>query len=113
MQADNSPLKRKLADMSVDLQTTKKELTAAHSKLADFQKKAKEEEMIRNKKEKQIALEKQIEDSIRVRMTEWEQLEREKEDVRATERAVATRHIAHLKHTISEKEEKEIKCCIM
>ena len=66
--------------------------------------------MIRKEKEKEIALKKQIEDGIRVRMEEWERLEKEKEDVRATERAVEARRIAHLEHTIGEKEEKQSKC---
>ena len=42
-------------------------------------------------------------------MSEWEQFEREKEVVRASERAVESKCIAHLELTIREKEAKEKK----
>ena len=71
-------MKRELADMTVNLQTKTKELTAAYSKLINIQKKIKEEEMIIIEREKQIALEKQVEYRIGAQMTEWEQFEREK-----------------------------------
>ena len=79
------------------------ELTVVYSKLAKFQKKIKEEERICEDKEQQLALEKQIEDRIGVRMTEWDKLEKEKKQTCQTERVVKAQRIAHLEHTIREK----------
>ena len=110
---EHSPLKRKLADMNVDLQSKTQELTVAYSKLAEFQKKVEEEERIRKEKEQQLALEKQIEDRIGARMTEWNKLEQEKEQTRHKERVVEAQRIAHLEQTIREKEEKKNECCII
>ena len=94
-------------------ETKTKELTAAYTKSVYIQKKTEEEERIRNEKEKQIALEMQIEDRIGAQMTQWEQLKREKEDVQDTERAVEAKCTAYLELTICKKEEEETKCCIM
>ena len=113
MNKDSSPLKRKLAEMNSDLHSKTKELTIAYSKLAEIQRKIEEEEKIRIEKEKQLALEKQIEDRIAAKMTEWENLEKQKEEVRISERAAEAKRIALLEHTIREKEEKEKECCIM
>ena len=99
LKAENSPLKRKLADMY-------DELTVAYSKLAEFKKKMEEEERIRKEKEQQLALEKQIEERIEARMAEWD-------NVQVMERAVEAKRIAHLEQTIREKEEKDKKCFIM
>ena len=43
MKKENSPLKRKLADMYLDLQSKTKEVTVAYSKLSDFQKQIEKE----------------------------------------------------------------------
>ena len=115
IKAENSPLKRKLADMNVDLETkTKtKELTIAYTELAEFQKKIQEFERIRREKEQQLALQKQIEDRIAARMAKYQVLEQQKEEVIHKERAAETKHIAHLKQFIKEKEKKDKDCCIM
>ena len=69
-------MKRKLADMYLELQSKTDEVTVAYSKLSDFQKKIEKEEKIRLEKEKLLALEKQIEDRIAAKMMEWENLEK-------------------------------------
>ena len=109
----NSPLKRKLADIYVDLQAKTNELTASNCKLAGIQEKINEEERIRVEKEKQVALEKKIEDRIAARLALWEQLEKEKEEVRTSERVVEAKRIANLELSLRDKEDKGSKCCMM
>ena len=101
--------------MYLELQSKTDEVTVAYSKLSDFQKKIEKEEKIRLEKEKLLALEKQIEDRIAVKMTEWENLEKQKEEVCLTERAFDSKRIALLEHTIrvNEEKEKQTQCCIM
>ena len=110
---ESSPLKRKLTEMNLDLASKTKELTVAYSKLAELQRKIEEEAKIRIEKEKQLALEKQIEDRIAAKMTEWENLEKQKEEARHTERAAEAKRISLLECTIQEKEEKGTECCVM
>ena len=109
----NSPLKQKLADIYVDLQAKTNELTKSNTKLAGIQEKIDEEERIRVEREKQAALEKQIEETISARLAHWEELKREKEVVRSSERVVEGKRIAHLEQCLREKEDKVSKCCMM
>ena len=109
----DSPLKRKLADIYVDLQAKTNELTASNCKLAALQEKVDLEDRIREEKEKQVALEKKIEDRIAARLSLWEQLEKEKEEVRASERVVEAKRIVNLELSLREKENKGSKCCMM
>ena len=107
IKAENSPLKQKLADMNVDLETKTKEVTVAYSKLAKFQKKIEEDERIRKEKEHKLVFEKQIEDRIAPKMAEYEVREQQKEEVCHKERAAEAKRIAHLEQFIKEKEQKD------